>query len=294
MSAINNQLLTGLLRGLGQFPLPVLHALGASLSVLFGLLPNRRLRRARINLRLCFPELSHAERGRLTRQSMRHLGRTMLETPRLWFGPHSRVRRLFREVRGTEHLQAALAEGRGVILLAPHLSWEAAVLCAGLHAPTTFLYSPQKLIIESLMCAGRGRFGTRLVQAIPGQVRAQLQGRLDAGEAVLILPDQDPPPGRGIFAPFFGVPAHTPTLAARLANTTQARVLLMQVQRLRWSRGFQVSFLPAPADIAHPDPERAAAAVNAAMEQCIRPFVGQYMWNVRRFVRRPPGQPMVY
>lgn len=279
---------------LAHLPMPVLLALGGVLGRTLNCFPNRRRLRTRANLAACLPELPAAEQRQLARQALINLGRTTLETPRLWFGPERRIRSLFHFDSGAELLAAARAQGRGVILLSPHLNWEAAVLFTGLQGPSTFLYKPQNPRVEPIVRAGRGRFGTDFVHAVPGTVRQQLQAKLAANKLLLVLPDQDPPRGRGVFAPFFNLPAHSPTLVSRLARGSGAAVLLLQAERLPRSRGFVLRILPAPEAIDSQDKVEAATAVNAAMETCIRPLLTQYMWNVPRFRRRPKGESSIY
>ncbi|MGB1581026.1 MAG: lysophospholipid acyltransferase family protein [Nevskiales bacterium] len=279
---------------LGHLPMSVLHTLGSLLGWLLLHFPNRRRLRTRANIAACLPELTSEQQQQLARQALINLGRTTLETPRLWFGPASVIRRQFQLESGSELLAAAMAQGKGVILLSPHLNWEAAVLFTGLQGPSTFLYKPQNPKIEPLVRAGRGRFGTDFVHAVPGTVRQQLQTKLAAGNLLLVLPDQDPPRQRGVFAPFFKVSAHSPTLVSRLARSSGAPVLLLQAERLPRHQGFRIHIMPPPADIASEDHVAGAAAVNQAMEQCIRPLLAQYMWNVPRFRRRPEGEEAIY
>lgn len=281
------------LKTLGRCPLPALHALGDALGFLLNLIPNRRRLRTRSNIAACLPQLSPHEQARLARQALCNLGKTTLETPRLWFGPEAVIRRLFQCVEGLDLLEAARARGRGVILISPHLNWEATVLFTGLQGPSTFLYKPQNPRIEHLVREGRGRFGTDFVHAVPGTVRQQLQAKLAQQRLLLVLPDQDPPRKRGVYAPFFGVAAHTPTLVSRLAASSGAPVLLLQAERLG-SRGFALRILPPPDHIDAEDKLLGATAVNQAMEACIRPIVDQYMWNVPRFRHRPRGTPPIY
>lgn len=279
---------------LGKLPIPLLHALGGLVGRLFNAFPNRRRLRTRANIAACLPELSVAEQKQLARRSLINLGRTTLETPRLWFGPEAKVRQLFQLESGQALLDAARERGRGVILLSPHLNWEAAVLFTGLQGPSTFLYKPQNPRVEAIVREGRGRFGTDFVHAVPGTVRQQLQEKLAANRLLLILPDQDPPRGRGVYAPFFNVPAHSPTLVSRLARSSGAPVLLLQANRRSDGNGFALRILPAPANIGAEDKAQGATAVNSAMETCIRPLLAQYMWNVPRFRHRPAGEAKIY
>lgn len=287
-----------LLRGLGFVPMPILQSAGSFIGWLLTLIPIRRVRRVDVNLSLCLPDKSEAERIQLRKQALINLGRTSFETPRLWFGPEKAVKRLFAEVEDQSLFeaacQAAKAKNTGVIVLTPHMNLEAAILFLGTLGPSTLLYKPQNPNVEALVRSGRGRFGTRFVRAVPGNVRQQLEQHLSEGDSLLLLPDQDPPRGRGVFAPFFGVAAHSPTFVGRLLENTGAPVVLMQVERLDRSRGFRIRFLPAPEDIYSTDQDTSVAAVNIAMETCIRQCLPQYMWNIPRFRHRPKGEKRVY
>ncbi|MBI3348262.1 MAG: lysophospholipid acyltransferase family protein, partial [Burkholderiales bacterium] len=108
------------------------------------------------------------------------------------------------------------------------------------------------------------------------------------GEVIGLLPDQVPPDGLGVWAPFFGRPAYTMTLAARLVQQTGAALLLIWGERLPGGQGFVVHVLPAPEIARDMPPEAAAAAVNAAMESLIRRAPGQYLWGYHRF-KAPRG-----
>lgn len=278
------------LRLLARLPLPVLHALGALCGWLLWWLPTGPRRRTAIHLERCFPDWSARERGRVARRSLAHLGRGLAESALLWFGSAHRVRGLVHAVQGEDLWREALAQGRGTILLTPHLgAWEIAGLYCADRAPMTILYKPQKGDLDRAMQRGRARFGARLVPSTGGGVRALLRA-LQAGESIGVLPDQDPPRGSGVFVPFFGIEAHTPVLVSRLAVRTGAPVLFVVAERLRWGRGFTLRFEPAPAGVADADPEVAAAALNAGVESLVRRHPEQYYWSYPRYRRRPPHE----
>src|SRR5690606_22857156 len=119
---------------------------------------------------------------------------------------------------------------------------------------------------------------------------------LKDGGMLGILPDQQPKRGDGEFAPFFNIPALTMTLLPRLAERTGATVLCAYVKRLpTHEQGFEVHIEPAPDTVADPDPLIATAALNLALEHCIRSAPEQYQWSYKRFTIRPEGQsPIVY
>jgi Kdo2-lipid IVA lauroyltransferase/acyltransferase len=124
-------------------------------------------------------------------------------------------------------------------------------------------------------------------------VRALYQG-LGRGEAVGILPDQNPDPGSGVFAPFFGMPAYTMVLIARLVRKTGATLILTYAERLPRGAGYHVHMIEAPEDFASATPEQAGAILNRLIEDGVRAHPEQYQWSYKRFRVRPEGEPGVY
>lgn len=283
-----------LFRIMAALPLAVAHLLGTAAGLCLWWLPTQQRRAALINIALCLPHLPERMRQRIARASLIHFGRALAESPRLWLGPQKAVRRLAREVQGLEHVHTALEAGRGVILVTPHLgAWEMAGLyCSRLHALTS-LYKPQKGPADAVIKAGRERFGATLVPSDGNGVRALMRA-LRKGQMVGILPDQDPPQGSGVFAPFFGIVAHTPNLVSRLAERTGAPVIYTYAERLPHSRGYRLHFLPAPAGIGSANRDRGASALNEGVAACVTRLPKQYWWSYERFRRRPPGHARPY
>jgi KDO2-lipid IV(A) lauroyltransferase len=143
------------------------------------------------------------------------------------------------------------------------------------------------------MKQGRTRFGAELVPSDRGGMRRLLE-TLRRGRTIGVLPDQDPPTGSGVFAPFFGIVAHSPVFPSRLARRTGATFLYIYAERLSWGRGYVLHIEPAPPGVTDEDEVRAVTAVNRGVEACIRRFPAQYYWAYMRFRRRPPGEPAFY
>jgi Kdo2-lipid IVA lauroyltransferase/acyltransferase len=251
-----------------------------------------RTREARIteaNIARCFPELDGEARQRLIDDALAETARTALETMRLWTRPAAEALARIVEVHGREHLEAARAGGRGVLVAAPHLgNWELLNRYLASIAPLAIVYRvPQNRYLEPLLRQGRG--GDRLLQlrAEPGSVRGMLRHLRDGGMLGL-LPDQRPDAGEGEWAPFFGHPARTMTLLSKLARKAGVEVVFAFAERLPAATGFRVRFVPAPDRLLDPDPRRATAALNAGIEACVRLAPAQYEWSYRRFPRRPP------
>lgn len=289
-------LLTRLLLRLGAIlPLRLSHALGTAVGWLGARVNNRPRQLTEINLRVCFPELDAAAHRRLVRRSLAEDGKGFMELGAFWLKPRERVLGLVREVRGMEHLDAALRAGRGVVAAGPHIgAWELMGLWMSTQGPMATLYRPpHDRNFEELLVAHRGRFGAAQIAADRRGVRRLIQS-LEQGEIVGILPDQQPNAGQGEFAPFFGIQALTMTLLPRLAQRTGAPVIVTWAERLPKAKGF-VIHISEPWDV---DPEleaaETAAELNRRVEAVARQCPEQYQWAYKRFAHRPPGEPKIY
>lgn len=283
-----------------KLPLPVLHLAGVLIGRLYWRFAKSKRHLALCNLRLCFPEWSEAERERIGRRSCEHYIKTLLETPLIWVGSARRVCGLVKCVDGGERVDAALAHGKGLIIAAMHLgNFEAGITPMAARYPMTGLFKPVKYpALCELSRRGRTRFGGTVIPIIKRNgkraVGSQLLRALKRGEIIYALPDRDPPRGQGVFAPFFGVEAHSPVLVPKLVQATGARLLFCVGERLPRAGGFRVRFVEPPAGWDSPDLDVATAAVNAGVEACVRQCPEQYWWAYKRFKRRPYGQTCVY
>lgn len=279
---------------LSMLPLRVLHALGDLLGWLLWILPNGRRNTSLRNLELCFPQMRVAERRRLARISVQNEVKTILEMPVAWLASEKRVLGMVREWRGGEVIDQALAQGKGMLLLTLHQgNWEACAIPFSKKYTATGLYKPQKGAINDLSLQGRCRFGGKMLPA-EGGVGREIVKVLARNETVYFMPDQDPPPGRGVFAPFFGVPAHTPTLVSKLAQKHGVPVVFFYGERLPRGQGFIAHWFAADPAIYSEDLQTSVAAMNAGLERCARASLEQYWWGYKRFRRRPEGEPTLY
>lgn len=247
---------------------------------------SRRITRR--NLALCFPQLSELEKEKLARASILETTKFACELGRVWLRPVDEVLASIIAVTGQDVLENALAKGNGVIVLAPHIgNWELCGLHLDRRAPTTYLYRPPKMAgLEGAMVSFRGRAGAKLAPTSRKGI-AMLVKALERGEIVGILPDQEPAVDSGVFAPFFGVPALTMTLVAKLAARTQAAVVVMYAERLPKGKGFAIRIIEADAGVAAENLEIAGAALNSLVERCVREVPCQYQWEYRRFKHQP-------
>ncbi len=271
-----------LLKLLARLPLPVLHGLGIVLGWLIYWAPGRHAGRLRSNLfesGLCAPgrDCNH-----LLRQSIGEGGKAIMELLPLWLGAEKTVLKLVKKTSGWEHIDAARAGGKGVILVAPHIGcFEIIGQYFGARHPFTIMYKPSpQPLLDALMLAGRQRSQTKLVPTDMSGVRALLAA-LKRREGIGILPDQVASRGDGVWAPFFGRPAYTPTLVASIQRKTGAAAFFVAAERLSWGRGYHLHVYPL--DHTLPQEKTAAALrINQGVEAVVRHFPAQYMWNYNR------------
>jgi KDO2-lipid IV(A) lauroyltransferase len=292
---ISNNILKIALYCLAWLPLPVLHGLGACLGWCLWMTSARPKKIAAANIALCWPELTTAQQHMLARKSLAETGKTLFETGALWLRPGKQTLGLINQVSGSEIVEQAQAKGRGVILATPHLgAWE----CAGLYCADRFdiscLYRPpRKPGMEQFINTARSRLGGRYIAANAQGTRL-LYKSLRQGKVIAMLPDQEPQAGAGMFAPFFGTPAYSMILLARMATRTATPVIFVCCERLPRGRGYQLNFREMP-DITNATTIKAAVdATNRAVEYCVRQCPEQYQWSYRRFRTRPQGEKPLY
>jgi len=276
------------LKWLSYLPLSGLHALGVFVGWFLRMAPNRARRRARENIARCFPELSTVQQQRLVNAALVETAKAFFETAALWNWEGSRVVALVKEVIGGEYLDQAVAKERGVIVVMPHLgSWELATIYCSYLQPMTTLYKPPRLVkLEQMMLAGRQRLGAVFMPTDTRGVRAVYQA-LGKRQVVGILPDQNPTPGAGIYAPFFGYPTYTITLVGRLLQRTDAQVVYAFAQRLSGGNGFRLHFRAPLKPFSGLGLEQMTSQLNADIEACIREVPAQYQWTYPRFKFTP-------
>ena len=151
------------------------------------------------------------------------------------------------------------------------------------------LYRPSRqAALSEVVETARRREGLQTAPTTLAGVRQMIRA-LRAGQAVGLLPDQVPPEGQGVWSPFFGQPAYTMTLAARLVQQTGATPLLAWGERLPGAQGFRVHVQPFGEPLSA-DLDAAVAQINRAMEGLIRQCPQQYLWGYGRY-KKPRGQP---
>lgn len=276
----------GLVRLLAWLPLPVLWGLGGILGTAARWLVPRARRIAAANLSVCFPAMSEAARQRLLRQHFRALGRSLTAIGIAWYASRARLRRLVR-YRGGEHFAAASAQGRNIILLAPHfVALDIGGVRLSSEQPVVSMYRAAKNPLVDRMLRRRARFGAILFER-----RAHLKSLIKlirGGMPFYYLPDQDPGGAEHVFAPFFGEPTATLTALSRIARLSDAVVIPCATRIRRFGCGFELRFYP-PLPPFTGDALADATAMNAAVETAVRDMPAQYLWVYKRFKTQQPG-----
>jgi KDO2-lipid IV(A) lauroyltransferase len=269
---------------LGRLPLGVLHAIGAVLGWAAYLASSEYRANLRENLKLAIPGAS----ATLHRSAIAHAGRQILEIAFLWQRPTDQVLALVREVSGWEAAEAALARGEGLMFLTPHLGcFEITAQFIAARMPFTALFRPPKQAwLRPFMEAGRDRGDMRSVPTDLSGVRAMMRA-IKRHEAIGLLPDQAPGKGEGVWDSFFGRPAYTMTLGARLSELANCTVFFMYGERLPGGQGFHIRFMPPSVPIEGELAQR-VAAINRCVEDLVRSCPAQYLWSYKRY-KRPAG-----
>jgi KDO2-lipid IV(A) lauroyltransferase len=287
-------LIKAMLRISSVLPLGVSRKLGRALVHCYWPFGGRSRKVTERNVQLAFPELSCGQQRRLAKDSLLATGELLGEIGHVWLRPRAYVLGLCKEVRGAELLKQAQAEGRGVIVLGPHLgNWEVLGLHLPSVGPTVILFAPPQLeALGPMMRQSRERTGATVVPT-DSRGLVQLLRSVKRGHIAGILPDQAPPEvGSGQNSPFMGRDAFTPTLASKMLRRTGALAVFGFARRV--PGGFILYYFPAEEAIYDEDTAVSLAAMNRGVEACVRMCPEQYQWEYKRFRTRPNRGPGVY
>jgi KDO2-lipid IV(A) lauroyltransferase len=276
---------------LGRLPLGVSRRLVQPLAPIMRLAMKRRRLVVERNLALCFSDLDVDQRTEICRQHFGHLAESLAETASAWCRP-GRFDHRFGETQGLEHVAAAQASGRGVLMLTAHATCiELGARLVGEAVSSAGIYRPlRQPVLEAFQNRGRARYGEAMIPR--DNVRAMVR-HLRGGGVLWYAPDQDFGPSRSAFAPFFGVPTATATGLLDLTRLGRAVVVPMYPLKQRDGRVI-VHFEPAWENFPSGDDEADLTRFNAFLERYIRLNPPQYWWLHRRFKTAPPGLPDRY
>ena len=273
-----------------------LTAQGRPVILLAPRLAKSRARIVRRNLELCFPDQPEAVREQWVADHFRALAQSIVDRGVLWYGTPDAIKDMVTQT-GADRINALTAEGRAVILLAPHfIALDAAATRLTMEVPSAAtMYTPQSdPHIDAVVAAGRARFNEVFLVSRKDGVRDLIR-HLRAPRPVYYLPDMDFGRQGSVFVPFFGVPAATLLATAQLAQKWNAAVLPIVGFWNPDTGKYHVDVLPPLEDFPGSDSlEAATARLNRDLESWVRRCPSQYYWVHRRFKTRPEGEPKLY
>lgn len=270
-----------LFRILGTLPLWLVHALGGLAGrLIYVASPTYRkhlqenMTQAGLDAKLFWPTAAES-------------GKQMLELARIWLRTLEETNQQVVEVVGWELVEEAKQAGKGIVYLTPHLGcFEITAQYLSAFGDITVLYrAPKNATLQSLILTGRKRSNLHLAPADVSGVRSLIKA-LRKGQAVGMLPDQAPKTGEGVWLDFFGKPAYTMTLAARLTET-DATTLMTWGERLPGGKGYRIHFTRPQAELTG-DTVNRAGQINLEIEHLIRQCPTQYLWGYNRY-KQPSG-----
>ncbi len=270
-------------------PMPVIRALGTGLGFIGFWIIRKRRNVGLLNLRLCFPEKTEAERRLILRKHFCELFITGLDYGLLFTASAARLKRLIK-FRNFNHLEK-FYEQRPVILLAPHFL----ALDIGGNRVTvdiagyTMFSEPRNVYFGEKLKAARMRF----LKLSGGEIFSRQEGLRSIVKKMkqnkwpfYYLPDQDMDEKSSVYVPFFAHPTcATLDTLPKLAKLADAVVIPMATYRE--GNHYVVEFCPAWEDYPTGDTVADVARMNRAIEAMILKHPEQYLWMHKRFKTQP-------
>ncbi len=252
----------------------------------------KRRRIAKINIDLCYPDLSEQQRESLLEKNMRASACGLVETASCWYTDLSNQQKNT-EIKGKQHLDAAIAKGKGVILLSFHMtSLEIGGCLLGAHYDFLAMYKPNRNpLFDKAMCDGR-------LQHLKGLLdRDNLRGTIKAlrnQQIVWYAVDQNYGGKTVVYVPFFGIQTATITATSKLAKITGAAVVPFTQRRLEQEDSYQLELYPAFESFPSESETQDATRINAFLQNYLEKHPVDYMWLHQRFRSRPEGEKPIY
>ena len=280
------QLIKRFVRFLGKMPPFLKRFLAKVVAGYLIVVPNQFARITKLNIELAYPELSEKQRLKLVRASLADLGQKFFSLINTWVRPISHSHQLIKSIRGLTTFKRVSSDKPTLILL-PHIgNWELFGVWLTQHRSYMAMFRPLRVNdFSEIVREARERGGNVLVPANTRGVR-QIWKRLNQAETVIILPDQAPKSGEGVYVPFFGHPVLTPVLPYRLALSAGAEVFVGAAVRVEHHYEIILRHLKKPV---LGEQEQWLLMMNTEIEALVRQFPNQYQWEYRRFRNAPDG-----
>jgi KDO2-lipid IV(A) lauroyltransferase len=280
-------LLYGFLRAIAILPFRIQFAIGKVLGRLSLLIAHDRREACKINIALCFPELSDLERAMLVKKTFISNGIGLVEIAMAWFANPERFKGMV-DITGIENLNLAKSKGKGVLLVGAHFS---TLEMGGFLYPQGEIdatYRPNaNPLFNAIMYNGRKR---NVEGVFDRKSIRQSMRSLKAGRVLWYAPDQDYGAKNSVFAPFFGVPAATITATSRFAKFNNSEIVFYSHYRKNDGSGYKIHFSEPLQGYPTGDDIEDATIINSHIEAAIRKQPDQYLWLHKRFKTQAAGK----
>ena len=283
-------LLLGLGWSVAQLPFSWQIKLGRNFGRLLRHVGKERAYVTRRNIEVCMPDLSPAEREALVKKNFESVGIGFIELAMAYWGDKEKLHNIF-TFKGLEHLEAAKAQGKGVLVVACHMTSLELMLrlfnetwqCAALYKPNNNPF------FEAYSTAKRSRYTI----PIPAKKLRGFLEHLKNGGSAIYLADQDYGAKHSVFAPFFGVQCATIKRPPDYLAYSGAVLMPVLFGRNEDDSGYYAEVFPA-LDYPSGDEVKDATTLNQWVEKNVHRHPDQYLWQHRRFKRRPKGEAPIY
>ena len=260
--------------------------LGAAIGIFWFDILRIRRKVAIENVGIAFPEMNLDERTRLARASLCHMGCTITEYALLPFFSNADIQRHF-DIEGLEHVENALKEGKGAILLSMHVGNGdfAVAMLSRLGLPMNLISKEFKARWLNDMWFGmRRKHGTRFIS--PEKSSFEILRGLRRNELIVFVLDQFMGPPVGVRTTFFGKETGTAAGCALMAERTGAPVVPSYTYRR--PDGRHVAVFEAPIKgLDHGLSQKNTAIMTQVytdkIESVVRRYPEQWMWIHRRW-----------
>lgn len=266
--------------------------LGSGLGKILSVFPTRLKHITKINIGLCFPNLSSQEQKTLVKNNFASLGMAIMETAMAWYLPEKRLHNLFHLV-GLKNVEAAFKKNKGIILVSPHfMCLEIIGRLLGMKYQFAVTYKPhKKKFLADMQEKWREKYH---IQTIPHHRLRELFHALQRNRAVWYAYDVDAGEKHSVFAPFFNIPTASLTTVSRIAERSGAAVIPIHFYRREDKSGYDILLSPALEHFPTTDFVSDATRLNKILEEAIRKTPEQYIWQYKRFKTRPSGEKRFY
>ena len=265
---------------------------GRGLGFLVFHLVKKRRHTVQTNVRLCFPELNTAQQKKMVHDIFVANGIGFFEIAWAWWASIDDIKNRY-DIEGLEHIEAAKADGSGVLLVGAHfVHLDLCGLMTNHSSPMSVIYRKNNNpVFEYIITKGRQRFFEHVLE------RSDMRNivrQLRAGKSIWYSPDQDFGRDQAVFAPFFGIQAATLVATSRLAKMGRAKPVGIAHYRDPITHRYRIVLTPVNETFPTGDDQQDATIINAMLEKAIRVQPDQYMWVHRRFKTRPEGEASLY